>query len=612
MSELESNAKVGVVRRFFTMVWRWVGYIRLLMLNLFFLVMVGIVVTAIYNHESFDVPEKAALVFAPSGEVVEQRSFIDPITKLLDPDSLDAQTSQRELVNAIKAATKDQRIGVLALRLDRLSSIGLTKTAEIGEYITEFKATGRKVIAYGSNYNQQQYLLASFADEIYVHPMGGVLVNGFGVYRSYVKDALDKLNIDFHLFRVGKYKSAMEPYIRSDMSAESKVSAQQWLDVLWGQYTGLVTANRELPVASLNHYANNIDEVMATVKGDIALAALEYGLIDGLKTKEEFIDYIADISGYDEDQLYNRVGYRQYVASMEGPLEKLGSAQPGSVGVVVVEGAIVDGSRPAGVAGGDTIAGLIRQARLNENIEALVLRVSTGGGSAFASEIIREQLALTQQAGKPVVVSMGSVAASGGYWIAAGADEVWASASTLTGSIGIFAAVPTIDRALAKLGIYNDGVGTTKVADALYITRPINETAAKAFQLNIERGYQRFINLVADGREMTVEAVDEIAQGRVWIGVDAAKIGLVDNLGNLEQAIASAATLAKLEGEPKVYWLKDDAWAGMSLFDQLLGGLQAKAFSIQGLKEIVMPFSQLVDMNDPANIYMVCNECGTL
>jgi protease-4 len=396
------------------------------------------------------------------------------------------------------------------------------------------------------------------------------------------------------------------------MSAESKVSAQQWLDVLWGQYTGLVTANRELPVASLNHYANNIDEVMATVKGDIALAALEYGLIDGLKTKEEFIDYIADISGYDEDQLYNRVGYRQYVASMEGPLEKLGSAQPGSVGVVVVEGAIVDGSRPAGVAGGDTIAGLIRQARLNENIEALVLRVSTGGGSAFASEIIREQLALTQQAGKPVVVSMGSVAASGGYWIAAGADEVWASASTLTGSIGIFAAVPTIDRALAKLGIYNDGVGTTKVADALYITRPINETAAKAFQLNIERGYQRFINLVADGREMTVEAVDEIAQGRVWIGVDAAKIGLVDNLGNLEQAIASAATLAKLEGEPKVYWLKDDAWAGMSLFDQLLGGLQAKAFSIQGLKEIVMPFSQLVDMNDPANIYMVCNECGTL
>jgi protease-4 len=351
---------------------------------------------------------------------------------------------------------------------------------------------------------------------------------------------------------------------------------------------------------------------MGTVKGDVALAALEYGLIDGLKTKEEFIDYIAEISGYDEDRLYNRVGYRQYVASMQGPLEKLGKAQPESVGVVVVEGAIVDGSRPAGVAGGDTIARLIRKARLDENIKALVVRVSTGGGSAFASEIIREQLALTQQAGKPVVVSMGSVAASGGYWIAAGADEVWASASTLTGSIGIFAAVPTIDRALAELGVYSDGVGTTKVADALYITRPMNETAARAFQFNIERGYQRFINLVADGREMTVEAVDEIAQGRVWIGVDAAKIGLVDNLGNLEQAIESAAKLAKLDGELKVHWLKDDTWAGMSLFDQLLGGLHAKTFSIQGLKEIVAPFSKLLDMNDPANVYMVCSECGTL
>ena len=612
MSEVESELKVGLVRRFFRAFWRWVGYARLLMLNLFFLVMVGIVVTAIYSHESFDVPEKAALVFSPSGEVVEQRSFIDPITQLINPESLDAQTPQRELVKAIKAATKDERIGVLAIRLDRLNSIGLTKTAEIGEYINEFKATGRKVIAYGSNYNQQQYLLASFADEIYVHPMGGVLVNGFGVYRSYVKDALDKLNIDFHLFRVGKYKSAMEPYIRNDMSAESKASAKQWLDVLWGQYTTLVTTNRELPAESLDHYANNIDTIMGTVKGDIALAALEYGLIDGLKTKEEFIDYIADISGYDEDRLYNRVGYRQYLASMEGPLDKLGKAQPESVGIVVVEGAIVDGSRPAGVAGGDTIAGLIRKARLDDNIKALVVRVSTGGGSAFASEIIREQLALTQQAGKPVVVSMGSVAASGGYWIAAGADEVWASPSTLTGSIGIFAAVPTIDRALTKLGVYSDGVGTTKVADALYITRPMNETAARAFQFNIERGYQRFINLVADGRQMTTEAVDDIAQGRVWIGADAAKIGLVDKLGNLEQAIASAAKLAKLDDELKVHWLKDDAWAGMSLFDQLLGGLRAKTFSIQGLQEIVQPFSKLLDMNDPANVYMVCNECGTL
>jgi protease-4 len=612
MSEVESEVKVGIMRRFFRAFWRWVGYTRLLVLNLFFLVMVGIVVTAIYSHESFEVPEKAALVFAPSGAVVEQRSFIDPITQLVDPTSLDAQTPQRELVKAIKAATMDERIGVLAIRLDRLDSIGLTKTAEIGEYIKAFKATGRKVIAYGSNYNQQQYLLASYADEVYVHPMGGVLVNGFGVYRSYVKDALEKLNIDFHLFRVGKYKSAMEPYIRDNMSAESKESTQQWLDILWGQYTALVTTNRELPPESLDHYANNVDTIMATVKGDVALAALEYGLIDGLKTKEEFIDYIAKISGYDDDQLYTRVGYRQYVASMESPLDKLGKAQPGSVGIVVVEGNIVDGSRPAGVAAGDTIAGLIRKARLDDNIKALVVRVSTGGGSAFASEIIREQLALTQQAGKPVVVSMGSVAASGGYWIAAGADEVWASPSTLTGSIGIFAAVPTIDRALAKLGVYNDGVGTTKIADALYINRPMNETAARAFQLNIERGYQRFINLVADGREMTIEAVDEIAQGRVWIGEDALKIGLVDNLGNLEKAIESAAALAKLEGEPIVYWLKDDRWAGMSLFDQLLGGLRAKTLSIEGLKEIVAPFSKLLDMNDPANVYMVCSECGTL
>ncbi|MEH6552040.1 MAG: signal peptide peptidase SppA [Pseudomonadales bacterium] len=610
---MSETKKPGLIRRFFTGIWGMVTFVRGMLANIFFLLMLVVMFVVYGSYEPFTMPDKAALVVAPTGVVVDQRSFIDPLTRLVDPSALQSETPLRGLITTIKEASKDKRITMMVLRLDEMQAIGMSKTYELALEIQAFKAAGKKVVAYGNNFNQQTYMLASFADEIYVHPMGGVVLTGFAVYRNYFKDALDKLKVDFHVFRVGQFKSALEPILRNDMSEQAKEANNHWLQAIWQQYTSTVIANRDLPEQSIDHYINNIDQIMTTVSGNAALAALEYGLVDGIKTKDEMVRYLTEQVGEDEDGYYSRVDNRHYLNIVDFPFTPEVVDKNG-IGIVVAEGMIIDGNEPPGVAAGESVATLLRKARRDDNIRAVVLRVSSGGGSAFASEVIREQVVALQQAGKPVVVSMGAMAASGGYWVAAGADEIWASPVTLTGSIGIYGAFPTVNRSLAEMGIYSDGVGTTRLAGAYAIDRPLNAVAAAAIQSGIEYGYSRFIQIVAEGRGMAIEDVEKLAQGRVWTGKDAFDAGLVDHLGGLSAAVESAAKLVNLENDYQVLWVEDEEWAQMSALDALLGNISARLMAklplLAQLQAGLPPLlSQPHLYNDPKHTYLHCAEC---
>jgi protease-4 len=378
--------------------------------------------------------------------------------------------------------------------------------------------------------------------------MGHVWLDGYGIFRSYFKEALDKLLINFHVFRVGAYKSAMEPFMRNDMSEEAKEANSAFLNVVWQVYKDNIADLRDLAPADLDTYVNGLDNLLAQYDGDAAVLALSYGLVDGLKTRDALRDELIELVGRDEKKKdrFKQVGFTPYLNSIRPKLAQK-SVGPAAIGIITAKGVILDGKQPPGRIGSDSLSILLREARQDDTVRAVVLRIDSGGGSALASEIIRREIELTRTAGKPVVVSMGSVAASGGYWIAVAADEIWAAPTTVTGSIGIFAAFPTFDQAFDHLGINSDGVATTRMAGAFDPTRPLNPLLAGVIEQSILRGYQRFIDRVAQGRQMPAEAVDKIAQGRIWSGKDAQAIGLVDQLGGLEEAIESAAHRANLD-----------------------------------------------------------------
>jgi protease-4 len=492
------------------------------------------------------VPSQSALLLNIDGRLVDQKAYMDPLASIMgQSDPKQKETLVQDVIDAINYGSKDKRIKTLVLSLDNMVYGGISKMQEIAPALEAFRAEGKKIIAFGNNYSQDQYWLASQADEVYMHPMGSVLVQGYGLYRNYFKQALDNLLINFHVFRVGEFKSAMEPFMRNDMSAEAKRSSLVWLNNLWSEYTQAVVERRGLSASAIDDYANNIDQLLAQYDGDSAAVAVATGLIDGLKTRDEINRYLVEqVGAVDDDSYYQAIGFEQYlwIKSLELPKP----ASENKVGLIVAVGNIVDGEQPAGAIGGDSLEKLIRTARQDPKVRSLVLRVDSGGGSAFASEVIRNELELLQQAGKPLVISMGSMAASGGYWISAHADEIWATPTTLTGSIGIFGAFPTLDQSLAKIGVNTDGVGTTKLSGATRLDRPLQPIAARSIQSMINHGYSQFLNIVATGRDMSVDDVASIAEGRVWSGVDAKELGLVDKLGGLEQAIASAAELAGL------------------------------------------------------------------
>ncbi|MGK0501011.1 MAG: protease-4 [Oceanicoccus sp.] len=610
---------VGFIRCNYRRLMKLLSALRLLLTNLVFLLLVIMVVIFFSATNLPAIPEKSALVLNISGSLVDQKAYADPISQLMGQDNPEQQeTLLQDVIDAIRYATTDDRINILVLSLDNMLYGGVSKMQEIVPVLDAFRASGKKIIAVGDYFSQDQYWLAAQADEIYIDPMGGVVIDGYGLYRNYFKQALDKLHINFHVFRVGEFKSAMEPFMRDDMSAQAKRASQQWLDKLWYEYTHTVAQRRNLDIDDISSYANGIDKLLEKYQGNTASVAIASGLVDGVKTRDEINSYLLELVGAaDEDGYFQGIGFKQYLW-----LQQANDSEPKAeqkVGILVAAGNIVDGDQPAGMIGGDSLAALIRQARLDAEVRAVVLRIDSGGGSAFASEIIRRELQLLKQEGKPLVVSMGAVAASGGYWIAADADEIWATPATLTGSIGIFAAFPTLEGSLDKLGIHTDGIGTTIAAGSARIDRPLQPIAARSIQSVIEYGYNQFLDVVASGRGLSKDAVAELAEGRVWSAADAHRLGLVDQLGSLDQAVAAAAKLAELDDYSRQL-IEIPLSQQEQLLQQLLGQAQLNGWSLlpvsssfaqvqRWLRPLQDSLQFVSSMNDPQGVYLHCTVC---
>ncbi len=546
------------VVKFFRYVWLLLDGIRktlhLVLLLLFF----GILWVAMQPHIPL-VPREAALLIAPQGELVEQNSG-GPLDRVVAEASgeQEFEVRLRDVLTAITRAKDDERIKLIVLDLDGLTGGGVAKLEEIASALRDFKTSGKQVIALGQSFDQQQYYLAAHADQIYLDPHGLVLIDGFAYYGQYYKEAIDKLGVTVNVFKAGKYKSAVEPFLRQDMSPEAREANQQWLSSLWNTYQTVVTQARGLEPNALRDYADQLLAGLQATQGDFARLAVERKLVTDLKTREQVIDELRKQVGADEeDHGYQRVHMDDYLAAeyAEHPLENRGSNR---VGIVVAAGEIVDGERTAGTVGGDSLAALLRQARFDDDIKAVVLRIDSPGGSVTASEVIRREVAALKAAGKPVVASMSSTAASGGYYIAMDADEIWANPTTITGSIGVFGVFPTFEKTLGKLGISTDGIGTTAISGALRIDKAMSETARQVFQLNVDHEYAQFVTRVAAGRSKSFESIDAIAQGRVWAAADARENGLVDQLGLLQDAVKAAAERAQLGNDYQQEYMEVD------------------------------------------------------
>jgi len=521
------------------------------------------------------------------------------------------ETLLRDLIDAIELAREDERIGAMVLDLDQLAVAGLSKLQEIGKALDRFEESGKLVIASGDYYTQGQYYLAAHASEIYLHPLGGVLLSGYGIYPTYMKSALDRLLVQVHAFKVGSYKSALEPFLRDDMSDEAREANRAWLDALWAAYRRDVTAQRELPEGAIDGYANDIVEHLDQTGGDIGRMALNLGLVDALKTRDQVRRRLVELVGAGRDG-FRQIRHDRYL-ELARPAPELTIPMRDKVGVVVGRGMIMDGKQRAGRIGGDTLVGLLKKAREDGTIRAVVLRIDSGGGSLFASEVIRQEMLLMREAEKPVVASMSSVAASGGYWIAAPADEIWAAPTTVTGSIGIFGAMTTFERSLDAIGVHADGVGTTDLAGSLDPRRPLNPLVAGVMQRVVERGYGRFLEIVAEGRGMDLEEVAEVAEGRVWSGETAQRLGLVDGLGGVEEAIAAAAQRAGLE-DYDVTYVEQEPTPREQLIRMLAS--QARGLfgetghsAVKALDGIAGELDMLSLMNDPYGAYAWCLTC---
>ncbi|NMG68053.1 signal peptide peptidase SppA [Azoarcus indigens] len=597
-----------LIGRLFKGLWWALDLVRRTALNLILLAVL-VAVVAVLMRPAPGVPQGAALVLRPTGALVEQAALVEPLNVLRGGGVSTEQAVLPDLLEAINAARDDERITGLVIETDDLSGGGLSKLAELRAAVLAFKGAGKPVLVRGERYTQAQYYLASAADEVRMSSDGFVLLRGLARYNTYFKGALDTLGVKVHVFRVGEYKSFSEPFTRSDMSEEDRESSRDLLDALWNAFRTDVAATRRFSSDVLDGYVTGYRDVLAAAGGDAAKAAKTVGLVDKLDTRDEWhADLIARFGADGSGKDYRQIDTGGYLAAVRSGL----SRPPAKVAVLVAQGAIVDGEQPGGSVGGDTFARMIREARESDAVKALVLRIDSPGGSAWASELIRRELELTRRAGKPVIASMSSVAASGGYWIATGADEIWAAPTTLTGSIGIFGIFPEFAEPMKRLGLTVDGVATAPLAGAFDPRRPLDEAAAQAMQLGIEHGYRRFLETVGSARNMSPEDVDKVARGRVWTGEAAAKLGLVDSLGGLDAAVDAAAKRAKLT-EYEVVWPMVGASTSQVLLQRLLTsvGLEVPAGPTgsalgQMLDGLQAQAAELLRWNDPQNLYTHC------
>lgn len=625
---------VNFLKRILLGVWSVFTLTRSVVLNFVFIVFfIGFIAMLTTDSEDIIVPTDSALVLNLVGELVEQKREVNPmdafLLEALDEKEDNPEVLITDVIKVIAQAKNDDRIQLLVLQLQGLKSTALSKLQDIGAALIDFKESGKTIIALGDHFSQDQYYLVSHADDIWLNPQGFMLLDGYGRYNLYFKSALEKLSINQHIFRVGTYKSAVEPFLRDDMSTQAKEANELWLNDLWQQYKEDVAKQRGFSTDNFDENISDLISKFTEADSSFANYALTNKWVDQLKTRAQMRNDLIDMVGKNKKGTsYKSIGFQEYLITTTMPLQ---DHSTNKVAVIVAKGAILNGTQKPGTIGGDSTAKLLRKARFNDQVKAVVLRVDSPGGSAFASEIIRQEVELLKAAGKPIVASMGSYAASGGYWISAPADKIFAAPSTITGSIGVFGLMMTFEDSLSKLGIHTDGVGTTDIA-GFGPTQPLTDGMSQLFQLSIDRGYKEFITLVANHRDMTLAQVDAIAQGRVWSGRKAKDLGLVDELGNLTAAIDAAAILAKIEQYETLLIEKDPSSRDM-LFQKLMGGaysIVASSFGYidnsstnevtslssektkpmtQFIKQFRAELSKMNQFNDPQGIYTLCLTC---
>ncbi len=599
----------------FTSIGKFITHLKNFFINALFLFVMAILVYSLIPKEEVAIPEKSILRLDISGNIVEESRAISSFEKFfatsLDPESPPPETVLQDILDTIATGAEDNHIAILLLNLKNMGHAGLNQLQTIGMALDEFRTSGKKIIAAEDNYSQTQYYLASHADEIIINPMGGVDLHGFGAYRLYFKKALEKLSINYNIFKIGSYKSAVEPLTRNNMSPEDRHQNEIWLSALWQVYTDDIIKHRKISKKAIDHYTNNISQAVQSTGGDLSLLAKQTGLVDNILTRNQTRTHLSALCG-DEKTAANIISSVNYLKALQRSYQQHNGTSA-KIGLIIAEGNILPGRQKPGLIGGDSLAALLKKSRLNSSIKAVVLRINSGGGSAFASEIIRQEILELKKKGKPVVVSMGSLAASGGYWIAADADEIWASPATLTGSIGIFGAIPTFENSLANIGIYSDGVGTTPLAAGLNISRPLPDQLKTAMQQTIEFNYDKFLNIVAGGRHMEKRRVHALAQGRVYDGKTAQSLGLIDRLGTLAEAVTSAAAKAHLKNYSTEYIRT--APSVSDKFLKLLESSERTFFTAGGvhnpwLQRVKRTFrtnmESLLLLDDPHKIYAHC------
>ncbi|ECF5831949.1 signal peptide peptidase SppA [Salmonella enterica subsp. salamae] len=607
---------------FFKWTWRVLNFVREMVLNLFFifLVLVGVGIwMQIGNGSNSEQTARGALLLDISGVIVDKPSTnhrLGALGRQLFGASSDRlqENSLFDIVNAIRQAKDDRNITGIVLDLKNFTGADQPSMRYIGKALREFRDSGKPVFSVGENYSQGQYYLASFANKIWLSPQGQVDLHGFATNGLYYKSLLDKLKVSTHVFRVGTYKSAVEPFIRDDMSPAAREADSRWIGELWQNYLHTVSANRQISPQQLFPGAQAIIDGLTSVGGDTAKYALDHKLVDALASSADVEKALTKQFGWSKtENNYRAISYYDY--SLKTPADN-----GGTIAVIFANGAIMDGEETPGNVGGDTTASQIRDARLDPKVKAIVLRVNSPGGSVNASEVIRAELAAAKAAGKPVVVSMGGMAASGGYWISTPANYIVASPSTLTGSIGIFGVINTVENSLSSIGVHSDGVSTSPLAE-ISMTKALSPEVQQMMQLSIEYGYKRFITLVAEARKRTPEQIDKIAQGHVWTGEDAKANGLVDSLGDFDDAVAKAAELAKLkqwhldyyQDEPTVLDMVMDSMTG-SVRAMLPEAIQAMlpAPLVSAANTVKAEGDKLAAFNDPQNRYAFCLTCANV
>ncbi|EIS6117716.1 signal peptide peptidase SppA [Salmonella enterica] len=607
---------------FFKWTWRLLNFVREMVLNLFFifLVLVGVGIwMQIGNGSNSEQTARGALLLDISGVIVDKPSTNHRLgalgRQLFGASSNRLQeNSLFDIVNAIRQAKDDRNITGIVLDLKNFTGADQPSMRYIGKALREFRDSGKPVFAVGENYSQGQYYLASFANKIWLSPQGQINLHGFATNGLYYKTLLDKLKVSTHVFRVGTYKSAVEPFIRDDMSPAAREADSRWIGELWQNYLNTVSTNRQISPQQLFPGAQAIIDGLTSVGGDTAKYALDHKLVDALLSSADVEKALTKQFGWSKtENNYRAISYYDY--SLKTPADN-----GGTIAVIFANGAIMDGEETPGNVGGDTTASQIRDARLDPKVKAIVLRVNSPGGSVNASEVIRAELAAVKAAGKPVVVSMGGMAASGGYWISTPANYIVASPSTLTGSIGIFGVINTVENSLSSIGVHSDGVSTSPLAE-ISMTKALSPEVQQMMQLSIEYGYKRFITLVAEARKRTPEQIDKIAQGHVWTGQDAKANGLVDKLGDFDDAVAKAAALAKLkqwhldyyQNEPTVLDMIMDSMTG-SVCAMLPEAIQAMlpAPLVSAANTVKAEGDKLAAFNDPQNRYAFCLTCANV